>query len=211
MQPAANARRLRAVMTPERRLLVQQFARFGTVGAAGAVVDIATVYAAMAALGLYLSGLLAYFAAVTTTWALNRAWTFAGRRGGGGLLRQWLLFVAANGVGFVLNRGTFFVLVTLLPVCAEYPVIAILAGVGAGMFANFNLSRSVVFPEEAELRSPDGPAQIAHAIPLRRLGPRANPSGFAEEASLRARAPVLATAQPAAVEAVTRVAAGASD
>ena len=145
MQPAASARRrLLAAMTPEQRLLLQQFARFGTVGVAGAVVDITTVYAAMAALGLYLSGLLAYFAAVTTTWALNRAWTFAGR-GGGGLLRQWLLFVAANGVGFVLNRGPFFVLVTLLPVCAQYPVVAILAGVGAGMFANFNLSRSVVF------------------------------------------------------------------
>ena len=144
MQPAAYARRLRAVATPERRLLVQQFARFGTVGVAGAIVDIATVYAAMATLGLYLSGLLAYFLAVTTTWALNRAWTFAGR-GSGSLLRQWLLFVAANGVGFVLNRGTFFVLVTLLPVCAQHPAIAVLAGVGAGMFANFNLSRSVVF------------------------------------------------------------------
>ena len=144
MQPAAYARRLYATVTPERRLLAQQFARFGTVGVAGAVVDIATVYAAMGMLGLYLSGLLAYLAAVTTTWSLNRAWTFAGR-GGGNLLRQWLLFDAANGVGFVLNRGTFFVLVTLLPVCAQHPVIAILAGIGAGMFANFNLSRSVVF------------------------------------------------------------------
>ncbi len=146
MQPAAYARRFHALVTPERRLLLQQFARFGTVGVAGAVVDIATVYATMATVGLYVSGLLAYLAAVTTTWALNRAWTFAGR-GGGSLLWQWLLFVAANGVGFVLNRGTFFTLVTLLPVCAEHPVIAILAGVGAGMLANFNLSRSVVFRE----------------------------------------------------------------
>ncbi len=144
MQPTAYARRLQAMVTPERRLLAQQFARFGTVGVAGAAVDIATVYAAMGTLGLYLSGLLAYFAAVTTTWALNRAWTFAGR-GGGSLLRQWMLFVAANSVGFVLNRGTFFVLVTLLPVCAQHPVIAILAGVSAGMVANFNLSRAVVF------------------------------------------------------------------
>ncbi len=144
MQPTAHASRLRATMTPERRLLLLQFARFGTVGVAGAAVDIATVYASMAALGLYVAGLFAYFAAVTTTWALNRAWTFAGR-GSGGLLRQWALFVAANGVGFVLNRGTFAALVTLVPVCAQYPIIAILAGVGAGMFANFNLSRSVVF------------------------------------------------------------------
>lgn len=156
MQPIAHASRLRATLTPERLLLLQQFARFGTVGVAGAAVDIATVYAAMAALGLYAAGLLAYFAAVTTTWALNRAWTFAGH-GRGSLLRQWLLFVAANGVGFVLNRGTFAVLVTLVPVCAHHPVIAILAGVGAGMLANFNLSRSVVFrasrvPAEATTR-----------------------------------------------------------
>lgn len=157
MQPAASvSRRLSAVMTGERRLLLMQFARFGTVGVAGAAVDIATVYATMAALGLYASGLLAYLAAVTTTWALNRAWTFAGR-GRGGLARQWLLFVAANGVGFVLNRGTFFTLVALVPLCARHPVLAILAGVAAGMFANFNLSRSVVFrtprvPAEAPVR-----------------------------------------------------------
>ncbi len=145
MPSAAHvSNRLRAIMTAKQWLLLQQFARFGTVGVAGAIVDVATVYATMAALGLYLSGLLAYLAAVTTTWALNRAWTFAGR-GSGSLLRQWMLFVAANGVGFVLNRGTFFALVTLVPVCAQHPVIAILAGVGAGMFANFNLSRSVVF------------------------------------------------------------------
>ena len=132
------------MLTPEKRLILQQFARFGTVGVAGAAVDVAVVYATMATLGLYAAGLTAYFAAVTTTWALNRAWTFAGR-GGGGLLRQWMVFVAANSVGFVLNRGTFMLLVFLVPACARHPVIAILAGVGAGMFANFNLSRTVVF------------------------------------------------------------------
>ncbi len=128
-------------MVPGRMLLVQQFARFGAVGA---IVDIATVYAAMATLGIYAAGLLAYLAAVTTTWALNRSWTFAGR-GSGSLVRQWILFVAANGVGFVLNRGTFILLVLMVPACAQHPVVAVLAGVGAGMFANFDLSRRVVF------------------------------------------------------------------
>lgn len=123
---------------------MRQFAQFGTVGVAGAVVDVATVYATKDRFGLYVAGLLAYGAAVTTTFALNRAWTFAGR-GSGSIVRQWMLFVAANGVGFVLNRGTFFALVTLVPLCARHPVLAILAGVGAGMFANFNLSRKVVF------------------------------------------------------------------
>jgi len=152
------APRLRAMMTPARWLTLQQFVRFGLVGVAGAIVDVATVYATMAELGLYVSALVAYFAAVTTTWALNRAWTFAGRRSGS-LLRQWALFVAANGVGFVLNRGTFFLLVLLVPACARHPVIAILAGVGAGMFANFNLSRTIVFRQHPpQIKTPQDAA-----------------------------------------------------
>ncbi len=160
MRPAARVvSRLRALITPGRMLLVQQFARFGAVGVVGAIVDIATVYAAMATLGIYAAGLLAYFAAVTTTWALNRAWTFAGR-GSGSLVRQWMLFVAANGVGFVLNRGTFMLLVLMVPACAQHPVVAILAGIGAGMFANFSLSRRVVFrAQPPEAAQPPGAAQ----------------------------------------------------
>jgi putative flippase GtrA len=141
-------------------LLLQQFARFGAVGTVGAVVDIGTVYAAMATVGLYAAGLLAYFTAVTTTWALNRAWTFAGR-GSGSLGRQWMLFVAANGVGFVLNRGTFVLLVLLVPACAQHPVVAVLAGVGAGMFANFNLSRRVVFRSQPAPRAAERPPAMA--------------------------------------------------
>ncbi len=155
--PTYAASRLRGLVTPNRRLTLQQFARFGTVGAAGAVVDITMVYATMATLGLYAAGLVAYLAAVTTTWALNRAWTFAGR-GSGSLVRQWMLFVAANGVGFVLNRGTFSLLVLMVPACAQHPIIAILAGVGAGMFANFNLSRSLVFRTQSSPKPAQRPA-----------------------------------------------------
>jgi len=37
------------------------------------------------------------------------------------------------------------VLVTVSPVCAENPVLAVAAGSLAGMFANFSLSRRLVF------------------------------------------------------------------
>jgi len=135
---------IRAVLTPDRLRLGQQFLQFGIIGFAGFLVDTAVVYALRGLVGLIAAGLLSYFAAVTTTWAGNRAWTFAGRRQGGAA-RQWLLFVAANGVGFVLNRGAFFLLVWNVPACAAHPVLAILAGVAAGLLANFNLSRRVVF------------------------------------------------------------------
>ena len=135
---------VRAALTPNRMRLGQQFLQFGIVGFAGFIVDTAVVYALRGQVGLIAAGLLSYFAAVTATWAGNRAWTFADRHQDGAA-RQWLLFVAANGVGFVLNRGAFFLLVWNVPVCASHPVLAILAGVAAGLLANFNLSRRVVF------------------------------------------------------------------
>lgn len=137
-------RRAQALLLPAHLMLLQQFLRFGTVGLAGFCVDVACVYLLRDWSGLFWAGLVAYLAAASTTWALNRVWTFAGAARGG-LVRQWLLFLAANGVGFVLNRGTFTLLIALVPLCERQPVFAILAGTLLGMFANFSLSRRVVF------------------------------------------------------------------
>jgi len=135
---------LRQAATPGRVLLARQFLRFGSVGLVGLVVDTAAVYGLRGTFGLYGAGVFAYFAAATATWALNRAWTFRGL-GSGSAHRQWVLFLAANLVGFVLNRGTYALLVTFLPIAAAQPVIATSAGAVAGMFVNFGLSRKVVF------------------------------------------------------------------
>ena len=124
--------------------MLVQFAMFATVGVAGLVVDTATVYGLRGSLGLYGAGLVAYGFAATTTWLLNRLWTFRGR-GSGSAHRQWMAFLAANAVGFILNRGTYALLVTFWPIAAEHPAIATAAGAVAGMFVNFSLSRKIVF------------------------------------------------------------------
>jgi putative flippase GtrA len=124
--------------------LLAQFLRFGTVGVFGFLVDTITVYATRGTLGLYGAGLVAYLTAATAGWLLNRAWTFRGQ-GGGPAHRQWATYLAANLLGFVLNRGTYAVLVTVSAACADEPVLAVAAGAIAGMFVNFHLSRSVVF------------------------------------------------------------------
>jgi putative flippase GtrA len=111
---------------------------------AGLVVDTTTVYALRGSLGLYGAGLAAYGTGGTTTWLFNRLWTFRGR-GSGPAHRQWLRFLAANLIGFVLNRGTYALAVTFLPIAASQPVIATSAGALAGMFVNFSLSRRLVF------------------------------------------------------------------
>jgi putative flippase GtrA len=135
---------LSRTFTAARLALLREFLRFGTVGTAGFVADTTVVYSLRASVGLYVAGAVAYLVAVTVTWALNRIWTFRGR-GSGSMHRQWMLFMSANALGFVLNRGTYFILVTVSPLCVQYPVLAIAAGVAMGMFLNFHLSRTIVF------------------------------------------------------------------
>ncbi len=136
---------VRRYVLPAHVHLLVQFIRFGTVGVVGFVVDTAVVYASRAWAGLYVAGVLAYAVAVTTTWWLNRVWTFRGHGTGVAAHRQWLAFVVMNVPGLCLNLGTYFLLVGLFPVCDAHPEIAIAAGAVAGMFANFTLARAVVF------------------------------------------------------------------
>jgi putative flippase GtrA len=123
---------------------LMQFLMFSSVGAVGFVADTATVYALRQSLGLYGAGVVAYGVAATVTWILNRVWTFRGK-GSGPAHRQWARFLLVNLGGFVLNRGTYAVLVTFVPLCAAEPVWAVAAGAVAGMFLNFSLSRAMVF------------------------------------------------------------------
>ncbi len=126
------------------RAIATQFLRFGTVGAFGFVLDTATVYGLRPLLGLYGAGVLAYLVAASVNWVFNRVWTFRGV-GRGPAHRQWLRFLATNLGGFVLNRGTYAALVTLVPLCATQPVLAVAVGSLAGMLVNFSLSRTIVF------------------------------------------------------------------
>lgn len=133
----------RSVTVAQRQIIVQ-FLRFGAVGAAGFVIDTATVYSLLDRLGLYGAGVAGFVTAASGNWVLNRLWTFRGQ-GSGPAHWQWAMFMVTNLGGFVLNRGTYALLVTFVAVAARRPVIAIAAGAVAGLLVNFTLSRRVVF------------------------------------------------------------------
>ena len=122
-----------------------ELVRFGIVGAVGFAANVAAVYAVRGLAGLYLAGLIAWLAAATVTWLLNRLWTFRGRGRAAPAHKQWALFLAANFVGFVLYYATYAGLVACAPFFAAQPVAAVFAGMLAGMAANFTLSRRLVF------------------------------------------------------------------
>jgi putative flippase GtrA len=135
---------LRRFATPVRLNMAAQFIRFGAVGVFGLIIDTATVYGLRHTLGLYGAGLIAYLLAATGNWLLNRIWTFRGQ-GTGPAHRQWAKFMVANLAGFILNRGTYMLMVTLIAAAAEQPVIATASGAVAGLLVNFTLSRRIVF------------------------------------------------------------------
>ena len=130
------------------REMLPQFLRFGVVGTVGFLVDSAMLLTMMAlGLGPYGGRVVSYLAAASTTFALNRAWTFRSAARDAPMAAQWGRFVALNLVGFAANYGTYAALIATVPLVAAYPVLGVAAGSVAGMFLNFGLSRRYVFKE----------------------------------------------------------------
>ncbi|MFM7416611.1 MAG: GtrA family protein [Alphaproteobacteria bacterium] len=137
--------RIKGMIGQARFGVLMEFLRFGVVGTIGFVVDTAVLYAGLAlGLGLYGGRAVSYLVAATTTWALNRLWTFRGR-GDGPVHQQWALFLLVNLVGFAMNYGTYAALIAFVPLVAAHPVLGVAAGAIAGMFGNFVLTRQLVF------------------------------------------------------------------
>ena len=133
-----------ALLSPARALLLRQFLKFGTIGVFGFVCDSTIVTIANPFVGPYVAGLISYAIVVSLNWQLNRIWTFRDHAHDAPH-RQWARFFAANIAGFVLNRGTYSLLVATVPACRDNLVLPVAAGAIAGMFVNFFLVRTVVF------------------------------------------------------------------
>lgn len=125
--------------------LVVQFLKFGVVGVIGFLGDTAVVYSLRGFIGLYAAGMVSYVIVATGNWALHRVWTFRGHSSAGRVHHQWMRFMVANLVGFVLNRGAYTILIATSALCREQPVLAVAGGAVAGMFVNFTLSKKAVF------------------------------------------------------------------
>lgn len=135
---------LRRHATPERLQSLAQLGAFACAGLFGLALDIATVYALRESLGLYAAGIVAYLVSATGNWAVNRNWTFRSAQAAPARA-QWVRFLIGGLAGMAVNRGVYAVLVTVSPLCATHPVLAIAAGTAAGMGVNFHMARRYIF------------------------------------------------------------------
>jgi putative flippase GtrA len=144
-------------VTLAQRLAASRFLRFALVGAAGFVVNEAALALALKLLHLnaYAGGVFSFAVAVTFTWWGNRMLTFRDRAasGAGPMLKEWAIFVAANGLGFLVNFAIYAGLIGLAPAPLNNPFLALAAGTIAGLVFNFTASSRMVFaPRSADPR-----------------------------------------------------------
>lgn len=118
--------------------------RFGLVGTVGFVAD-SLVLKGLQLLGvnLYLGQIIAYLAAATVTWIMNRRFTFRATKRSS--LGEWLRYLGANALGGVLNYAAFAVCIGVSVLFREHPYLAVALGSLLGMVVNYTLSLLFVF------------------------------------------------------------------
>lgn len=132
----------------------RQFLRFCAVGVAGFLVDAAALYLVAPAVGWYAGRVLSFWAAATTTWILNRTFTFrapvdaAARntRIKPGVLREYLSYLASMLGGALVNYLAYLLTLHFVPL-ASAPLIGVAIGSCAGLVVNFLVARHIVFSE----------------------------------------------------------------
>lgn len=146
---------MKTLLTETRLRLLGELFRFGSVGVVGFLVDAGVLTAAMLlGAGPWLGRVFSYVVAASTTFGLNRAWTFRAADRSRPITRDWSVFLLVNLVGFACNYGTYAAMVTGLPAVREFPVLGVAAGSLAGMAGNFLLSRRYVFRNRYETVGP---------------------------------------------------------
>ena len=133
-----------AIAQLSQRGMNEDFVRFAIVGSLGLCWDTGTVYALRGMVGLYIAGAISYLVASTANWALNRVWTFRERQHSS-IHIQWMRFFIANLLGFLVNRGLYFTLISFFILCRSEPVLPIFAGSVVGLCFNYSLSKRFVF------------------------------------------------------------------
>ena len=125
---------------------LSEFLRFAAVGVVGFLVDTAALYFAINVLplNLYTGRVFSYLVAATTTWALNRRFTFTHPDLAPPVL-QWLKFMGANAVGGLINYFIYAAVVTFTEIGPQYPVIGVAIGAVFGLFFNFTINKFWVF------------------------------------------------------------------
>lgn len=146
------------------RVLVHEVAKFGIVGAINTVVHFGLLNLLALRFGwapLTANG-TAIAVAATSSYFMNREWTFR-HRARSGLGREYSLFFVLNGVGWLISQACVAFTTYVLELHSALALnAAVVAGVILGTFFRFLTYKRWVFlaPEPSGLAHVDGPGEL---------------------------------------------------
>jgi putative flippase GtrA len=129
------------------RLLAERVAaRFVVVGSVGFAIDggVLTTLVNGVGFGPYSARLASFTVAVSATWALNRAWTFADATDRSAV-RQYGLYFVLQTVGASINLAVYALGVEMVPLMARFPVAPLAMASVVAMAFNYVAARRLVF------------------------------------------------------------------
>ena len=145
-----------------RRAFPGQMLRFGIVGGIGFLVDAGLLHVMLQlGLGYYGGRVVSFLAAATTTWILNRSFTFRRESRANGTssathpapthpVGEWLAYLGLMAIGGAVNYGTYALAVELSEPVRRYPALGVALGSIAGMAINFWSAKTMVFERKAK-------------------------------------------------------------
>lgn len=129
-------------------MAIQQFMRFLVVGTLGFLTE-ALILTAMTHTILpspFFARIPSFCIAVIVTWVLNSHFTFQNHNKSA--KQTFPRYISGNIVGLGINILTYTLAISLIPLCHEYPVLALACGSIAGLFFNFTASKFLIFKAE---------------------------------------------------------------
>jgi putative flippase GtrA len=128
----------------------REFLFFAIVGVVGFGVDLSVLYLVAPLLGWYGARVVSFIAAATTTWVLNRRYTFTGRGSDASLLREYAHYLLTMLSGASVNY-TVYVLTLHWLNATLAPAVGVALGSCAGLAVNFLAARYLVFKSSRKL------------------------------------------------------------
>ncbi len=125
--------------------LPQRTLRFGAVGVAGFIVDVAVLGLLLVPAGPWLGRAISFVAATIVTWLLNSRLTFPDRRSGHGRTGEFLRYLGVVLGGGAVNYAVYSLVVWQFGTQGLVPLLAVAAGSLAGMALNLALLLRAVF------------------------------------------------------------------
>lgn len=120
---------------------MKQLFRFVVVGSLGFLVDAGVLQVLIFALGTnpYLARIFSFLGAASTTWWLNRHYTFSVRHAPS--QREWGRYLSLMILGAAINYGAYALCLVHIPRVSAQPWLGVAAGSLAGLWVNFLTSR----------------------------------------------------------------------